>query len=411
MAVALLVGLGAAGCGGGGSGPARNDGAAPPGAGDGAAGEGGSGGGGGGGAGGGPAGATRMALAGAFSRCLHGAVKDFQARATELETATRGWMTAADAAGKEAARAAFLTAMESWQVIEMTQVGPAAVTTMAGGQGLRDHIYSWPLVNPCAVETELVNRGYQTDGFPNALVNRRGLAALEYLLYQDSADSQCPQGPPAGWAALTADDREARRRTYAAAAAADVRRRAVTLADAWEPGKGGFADTLASAGHGNRVFPTAQAALNAVSGALFYLDGETKDMKVGEPLGLTECLLPACPESRFAHLNKANLRRNLISFRRISEGCDANFEGMGFDDLLAAVGAEPAAATLRQRGAAAMTALDAIEEPDIPEAVRADMASVRALHTALRGLTDMLKMEFKTLLDLEIPKRFEGDND
>jgi predicted lipoprotein len=361
--------------------------------------------------GGGGTGVSRTALLEAFGRCIQGAGRDFLGRAAELESATKALVASADAGTGDAARKAFTAAMDAWQMVEMMQVGPAAISTMPGGMDLRDHVYSWPLVNPCAVEAELVSRGFEAPTFPMALVNRRGLAALEYLLFTEGSESQCPQGAPAGWAALAPAEREARRRAYAAVAAADVHRRATALVDAWEAGKGGFAAVLASAGPGNKTFPTTQLALSAVSAALFYLDGETKDQKVGQPLGLFECLAPSCPESRFARRTKANVRANLVAFRRITEGCGAGFDGLGFDDLLEAVGAEAVAGALRQRGAAVLAALDAIEEPDLPEAAKADMASVRALHAAMKGLTDMLKMEFKTLLDLEIPKRFEGDND
>jgi hypothetical protein len=40
-----------------------------------------------------------------------------------------------------------------------------------------------------------------------------------------------------------------------------------------------------------------------------------------------------------------------------------------------------------------------------------DKASVRAFYDALKGVTDLLKTEVVTVLDLELPQTLEGDND
>jgi hypothetical protein len=36
---------------------------------------------------------------------------------------------------------------------------------------------------------------------------------------------------------------------------------------------------------------------------------------------------------------------------------------------------------------------------------------VRALYDAVKGVTDVLKTEVVTVLDLELPQKVEGDND
>ena len=50
-------------------------------------------------------------------------------------------------------------------------------------------------------------------------------------------------------------------------------------------------------------------------------------------------------------------------------------------------------------------------EPDIAAALEVDQASVIALHTALKRITDLMRTELISVLDLELPKRVEGDND
>jgi predicted lipoprotein len=361
---------------------------------------------------------ARVELLGAVGECVQTSALEFRTAAGELESATAALVARPEAATREAAREAFRRAMDAWQVLEVMQFGPAATRNLPGGAELRDNIYSWPLVSRCAVEEQLVSKGYESASFPTTLVTRRGLYALEYLLFYEGSDTSCAPSSPivAGgtWAALSTEEREARKRAYAAVAAADVRGRAAQLVEAWEAGKGDFARTLATAGPGNTVYPTSQAALNSVSDALFYVELMVKDTKLARPLGLRECAAETCPEyveSRFSGRSKANVRANLVGFRRLAEGCGTGFEGKGFDDLLEAAGSEPLAAKLRERRVAAQAALDAVEEADLELALAQDKASVRALYDALKGVTDVLKTEVATVLDLELPQTVEGDND
>ncbi len=362
--------------------------------------------------------ATRVELLKAVSACVQTSAREFQTASGELKAATESLVARPEAGTRQAAREAFHRAMEAWQVVEPMQVGPAAPRSLPGGAELRDNIYSWPLVSRCSIEEHIVSRGYESASFPTTLVSRRGLYALEYLLFYEGSDTECPSSSvivaDGTWAALPAEEREARKRAYAAVAAANVRQLADQLVEAWEVGKGDFARTFETAGPGNAVYPSSQAALNSVSDALFYIEETVKDKKIARPLGLRECAADTCPallESPFARRSKQNIAANLVGYRRLAEGCGTDFAGMGFDDLLGAVGTEPLAAKLVERGRAAQAALQAIEEADLAQALVQDKASVRAVYDALKGLTDVMKTELATVLDLELPAAVEGDND
>jgi uncharacterized protein len=360
---------------------------------------------------------TREALLGALGSCAASGIDDFATRAATLEAAVKAWAAAGDTASLMAAQTAFRAAWDSWQVLEVMQFGPAAPFTAPGGQGLRDHIYSWPLVSRCAIEEQIVARGWEAPNFSSSLVNRRGLAALEYLLFFTGADSACPATSTiiatGSWAALTPDDRAQRTRAYAAAAATDLNQRATALRAAWA-GPGKFLATFSSAGPGNATFPSAQKALNAAFDALFYVDFRVKDAKLAPPLGLRDCAAATCPElfeARFAQLALPAMRANHVGFSRLLRGCGADYTGLGFDDLLIARGADDLAARLVQRTAAIGSALAAITTADLDQALAANPASVRALYDSWKGVTDLMKTELLTVLDLEIPKHLEGDND
>ncbi|WPB80454.1 imelysin family protein [Archangium violaceum] len=361
---------------------------------------------------------SRTALLGAAGACVLTVAREFLTAAGSLEEKTAALAAGPEAGTRDAARTAYHHAMDVWQQLEVMQVGPAAPRSQPGGAEVRDNVYSWPLTNRCAIEEQLVAKGYESENFASSLVTRRGLFALEYLLFYEGADTACPASSPVvsggTWAALSAEERAARKRAYAAVVAADVRRRALQLVETWEADKGGYVRTLETAGTGSTVYPTVQLGMNALSDALFYVEREVKDMKLARPLGLRDCSSDSCPElleSAFAGRSKANVRANLVGFRRIFEGCGANYEGAGFDDVLEAAGAGALAVKLKERAVAAQAAVEAIGEPDLLEALYQDKASVRALYESLKGMTDVLKTEWVSVLDLELPQTLEGDND
>jgi hypothetical protein len=92
-------------------------------------------------------------------------------------------------------------------------------------------------------------------------------------------------------------------------------------------------------------------------------------------------------------------------------GCSADFSGIGFDDLLIGVGAETLAQKLLTSSEALAASISAVEESDLREALLADRASVQKIYDAGRAISVTLKTDFATVLDLELPKTLEGDND
>ncbi|HEY0715547.1 MAG TPA: imelysin family protein [Polyangia bacterium] len=362
---------------------------------------------------------SRPALLRAFGNTALAAAQAFVPTAAELVRTTAAHEANPTDATLNAAREAFRAAFDVWQISEVMQFGPAAPKGgRPGGADFRDQIYLYPLVNRCAVEEEIVASGWKSPTFATSLANRRGFFALEYLLFYEGADTGCGAFSPivamGTWAALPAAERDARKRSYAAAVARDIQTRSTGLVDAWSPAKENFLETFATAGPGNRLFATPQAALNAVSDAVFYFEREMKDSKLARALGLRECMAPACPEfleSPFADRSKTAFAANLVGFRRLMEGGGANYTGLGFDDLLASVGAGDLATTLRERTVAVEAALAAVDEPDFELTLAQDAASLRALYDALKSVTDLLKTQFTTVLNLELPQGLEGDND
>jgi predicted lipoprotein len=361
---------------------------------------------------------TRSEVLAAIGVCATALYRDFRVAADELKAATQTAAATPDLEHREAAREAWLKAIGVWEQAELMRVGPAGPVTLPGGQGLRDSIYSWPLVSRCLVEQTIVAKSYESPTFPkSALINVRGLAAAEYLLFYEGTDNACSASASINtmgtWAALGADELKTRKAAYAAVVAADVAERALLLEQAWDPKAGNFTASLAGAGGAGSPFESVSLALNAVSDGIFYIEKEVKDLKLGRPLGLVDCPAASCPEAveaPYAKRSRDHIRNNIEGFRRVFEGCDEAALG-GFDDLLTSMGAGDVASRMKSDIASALAAADAVGHPDIATALATDQPSVAALHGAVKEITDALKTEFVTVLDLEIPKVVEGDND
>ena len=245
----------------------------------------------------------------------------------------------------------------------------------------------------------------------------RGLAAAEYLLFYTGTDNAC--SPATGinstgsWAALGADELAARKAAYTSSVSAGVAAMAGKLLAAWRPGEGDFVAQLRNPGKSGSVYTTEQMALNAVSDAMFHVETHVKDLKLARPLGIMDCNTASCPEtveSRFAGRSRTHVRNNLVGFRMLMSGCNDG-QGVGFDDVLVAIGATALAEKMNADVNGAIAAADAVPNDDLAQAIAQDPQSVEQLHAAVKRITDSLKTEFVTVLDLELPQLLEGDND
>lgn len=336
----------------------------------------------------------------AFGECAmaHNAI--FQRSAEALAAATAKLDADPSVANVEQARIAWTTAIDAWEQLIPMKIGPLSAAALPGGLGLDDGIYAWSLVNRCRIDELTLDRSYAT--IATALPDRRGLAALEYLLFYEGADNGCdgshPMNATGTWATVDAAELRARKRGYAKAIAADVvasMRRAI---DAWDPAKGNFLGALVSAGRGSTLYKSDGAGVNAVSDAMFVVDSDTKDKKL------------VSPESKYAKRGKEHIRNNLVGFRKLFTGCGDNFSGVGFDDLLTARGAAALGAAIDADIAAAIASVDALPGT-LEDAMTKDPAAVRRIYDAIKEMTDALKTEFVSVLNLELPKQVAGDAD
>jgi predicted lipoprotein len=267
------------------------------------------------------------------------------------------------------------------------------------------------------VDQTIVSQGYLADDFADkALINARGLAAIEYLLFFDGSDNGCSStssiNTQGAWAALGEEGLAERRRAYATVLARAVADTAASIASGWAPEAGDVAGEIARAGADSTLFVSEQAALNALTDGLFYVDKQLKDLKLGKPLGLYECTEASCAsaaESQHARLGRVFVRENLVGLERFVVGCERSTGGL--DTLLRARGAVELADRLIVQIGAARAATEALATDDIVSAVSTDRPKLEALHAAVGTLATTLRTELMAVLDLEPPIYIEGDND
>lgn len=360
---------------------------------------------------------TRADMLDGVATCGESLLGDARAAAMELDAAAAALAAAPTAESVGAARDAWKKTMALVQQAEVLRFGPGGPVTLPTGEGLRDFVYSWPLVSRCLVEQNIVSQKYAAPTFTETgLVNMRGLAAAEYLLFYEGADNACSAGASINaqgtWAALGGDELASRKRAYGAVVSKDVAAKLDEIHGKWL-GDAGFAAVLRAAGGSDSPFASDQAALNAVSDGIFYVEREVKDLKLGLPLGKTGECPDTCPEdveSLYASVSRDHVHNNLLGFERIFRGC-AGAEGKGFDGLLRSVGAIDLADRMSADLDAAIAAVVALPSSDLGALLTTDRAAVDAVHVAIKRITDALKTDFVTILDLELPKGLEGDND
>lgn len=345
----------------------------------------------------------------------------FDRDVADLTGAADAYCTALGTADEEVERAttqaAWKTAMISWQLAQVMQIGLAD----DDDDGLQDLIYSWPVVSACAVDQSVMTHFNDPAAYDISvnLSYHRGLDAIEYLLFNESLESVClPAVQPDGWDVLTDAERRAARCGYAQGAIADLAVQSASLVDAWRPAGGDFLGELTSAGNGSQRFASELEAVNTVFGALFFIDTVTKDQKLRQPAGMAinSCNVVDAPcldelESQHAFHSKENIVANLEGFRMLfgGEGQDGQ-DGSGFDDFLVARDRADLAESIKQAIADAAAAVDTMPG-SLRDALQNDYSSVTAAHDAVKGVTDPLKTEVPGILDLEIPKEAGGDND
>jgi len=358
-----------------------------------------------------------------FDDVVATAASDFVDEADALDAAVTAW--AADVtAGNDttvsqaSAQAAFVSATLSWQRLEVMQLGPLALptTTTVQAEGLRDEVYSWPVTSPCEVDRNVASEDFVDADFVELKrVNVYGLDALEYLLHVDTVDNACPApaslNTSGDWDALSDDDITTRRARYAEVVADTLRQQAASVVDKLDAYRVHFVE----AGQDGSDYATQADALQALLDALFYLEFDAKDQKLGVVVGVhADCATDTCAddvEHPFAEASLRSIAANLDGFAAVFNGGDDDTVNAGIAAALTNIGEEQLRDDVRSAIADARAHFAQHESTVLRTLVADDLDEARALHASLKAVTDLLKGDLIAALTLSVPEEGGGDAD
>ena len=333
---------------------------------------------------------------------------------------------------KSQAQQDWLSMMAQWQQIELHQVGPVATNAVA----LRARIHSYGStsgLDTCMVDRNVVRAGDEGFSISQWQYPARGLEAIEYLLFNDDLSFTCTsieeQTPV--WQEMSEQEQRLARCEYMLLTAEDISSAATMITESWS-GSEGFRAKFTG-------IENVSEQLQALSDGLFYLEKTTKDIKLGITTGIKGagtgtdfCETVACPErveSPFSHSSLKNIRNNLVGFWAIYTGGN----GLGFDDLIQAKGLSSVNVGFGNEVQSAIDFIDSMLANDLQlyaqtQAIlennhQSECANSQgsdslettytacALHTKLKLISDRLRTDFITAVNVSLPQSAQSDGD
>lgn len=332
--------------------------------------------------------------------------------------------TTEEAAAFSAAESHWRDLQNSIQQTESHILGPAT----DNGSVLANRLNGFTAgsLSTCGIDQAVVLASEQTDfDTTSRAVNQRGIGTLEYLLFNTDLSHSCPSQiiETQNWNDRPETERKRLRCEYALLIADDIEDAAETLVMAWERDEGNYRSTFLN--------PLNSAdSLESLSDAMFFIELDVKDNKLGIPLGINSgCSAISCPErveSPYSQTSLQNIRTNILAFERMLTGGD----GLGFDDIITEAGVSDLNTRFFAHIDAALASIDGqpmsladqaqtiadenLETECINAYTNPETLSVTPacnLFGYLKRITDELKIGFTAAVNVDLPERGQSDND
>ncbi len=312
-------------------------------------------------------------------------------------------------ARRTTAQSDFKVVMDNIQHSLLQRMGPALI------EDRLLQLYSWPLSGPCAIDKKLAANELQL----NLAANRRGIDAIEYLLFVDpAADHSCPTGAQpiselAAFNGLSTADKQSRRCGFMKNVIADASVSATVLADAWDTSKGNYTATMTSNNNTKEV-------LNLVTDGMYYLRDVSRKEKLDGPLGgIRTQVTPSCGEgtlcpqdveSPHARISKENLLANALAFQTLYHGGTDATAQLGFDDWLVAEDKADLATSFTNDIQAVIDGFSRING-SLFDAVTSQTTELNALLDLFQKVSQDLRESVIPALGLKVPAAQASDTD
>ena len=313
--------------------------------------------------------------------------------------------------------------MDSVQKTEIHIIGPAA----NNGAELNNRLnsYSFGQLSECGIDVAVTLLAADDYNVANRTASQRGLGAVEYLLFNQDLTHNCGTSLTStiDWNGLPEATRKTQRCDLALTLAEDMAQASATIYNEWTAGDSPYrAEFLSEANRGDNF--------QQITDALFYIETYTKSGKMAMPLGLDpKCTVTTCPdlvESPYSKTSLRNIKVNMQEFLRIFNGVD----GLGFDDLITDAGFTEIANQFKNQSADVINQIDTIQNALVDQvnsisttddetsctnsmANPVDPSTLDACSTVglLKRITDDLKIDFVTVVNVPVPGRVQSDND
>ena len=249
--------------------------------------------------------------------------------------------------------------------------------------------------------------------------NKIGLQALEYLIYESTLQTGCPNGlTKTNWNALSVDQRKAARCAYMKPVARELASAADSLQSSWGNGE----DNYLSRKIGDAALE--QSAMQEMFNNILYIDIEMKNKKIGIPAGQD---IKGCPKSpapcvdkqelNYSHLSREALTENVNVLADLIFGFGSPRRG-GLTAVLRQENADAAAdksetnvsnlLTLVESEQASMEDLLAVKNEDCDQTQNSWICKVQS---SIRTVVADFKAEYASVLKVQVPVEKQGDND
>lgn len=358
---------------------------------------------------------------------LNDEAQRFAAPGSALANYCRAIGTANEATARADAQQAWQVLAAVTQVTEMHAVGPV-LTADNNSRVLRYRLNNFTApdtFSSCGVDQSVVLN--QTPGFDVSprLVNQRSIRAVEYLLFNDNLNQTCPSQivETQSWDSLPEQQRRQQRCDYAQVLANDIVAASTTVLNAWQTEGDDFRSQFINPA--NR-----ETNLNDLSDALFAIEVEVKDDKLGVPLGINrDCGSLVCPEqieSQYADATISHVVNNLEGFLQVFTGED----GLSFDDIINQAGFPEVTQNLISLSSNAALFAQNIDRSLTSQIqqIQTDNDDTACINSAanpddiqtlpacslqgfLKRLTDVMRTDFVTIVELDLPDSAQSDND
>tara|TARA_B100001093_G_C26771933_1_gene990637 strand:- start:106 stop:1464 length:1359 start_codon:yes stop_codon:yes gene_type:complete len=329
--------------------------------------------------------------------------------------------SAGEAQAFSAAEAGWKDLAKAVQRAEMHAIGPAT----DNGKALQYRLNSYMAgpISTCGIDS--IAAGDNVDVSARS-PNARGIRALDYLLFNSDLKHTCaPQvSVTTDWNDLPESDRKIARCNAAVAITGDISDAAEKIHSAWSATGGNYRATYLEP---SNTFQSLQATTDS----LFYFEKGTKDAKLGKPLGIiAACANRTCPESVEAPYSGMSLQNVITNIEIFTEmfssnaetGFDAHLENEGWPEVSQAFKsnlarakelAESIDSSVASQVAAIQTESDTTECTNAfsnPDTV-SESLPMCTLYGLVKRVVDSLKIDFVTIVNVDIPGGSQSDND